>query len=1095
MTGGAGIGKSTLLEDAAASAPADVTVLRATGAQAERELRYGGLSALCRPLRELLDELPAASRTALALAHALDAGAEDEPAPHAVGAGLFELLVAAAERAPVLVLVDDHHWLDAPSRRALAFSVRRLAADRVCVLLAHGTGLETSGSGDLPALPHLALGGLEDLEARRVLRDLVPTIAAPVADAVVATACGSPGALTAVSHALTAAQLAGQEPLPDPLPTTWQADALDDVSPTFGLALAVAAAEPAGDLALIRRALCLLDVEPAALDEAEGRRILSLAEGRVVFGSPMLRSFVYHRIDRAQHRRVHRALADVLPPEDVERRAWHLAECTVERNDEVAALLVEAGRRAAARGAPQQAAASFQRAGRLSEDFHQRTCALLAAAQQAVAAGHVEQARALAEEVVRTSDDVHARGEACIVLARMTSLVGDPTTAFHAVHELVDAVVDSTDLAARLCIEAVGLAFKAATAQAIPCGLRAVELAGSSNDGRLLVRARLALAVARSLHGEQSPPGGLLGLVQQALDDDVPVVDIAVLLTEASIGLHATGRGDEGLALIDLVARAARTARAVGVLPQVLLARADLETSLNRYNDSWSTTAEAGELVERLGQHAVRRDLAFRLAGLQGMRGNHDEARAHYAEVLSHGSRDFLWLRARRGLGVLELGVGRPEAAVNSLEQLDVLARTLGRPDLSFGIYEHDLALGYLQVGRRADAEELTGRFAGLVASSNHATAEAALAYMRGLLAADEDVDPLFARAVELARPTPFLHVRALSAWAEALVRRKQVAEATGKVHAAREIAEAIGAPGLVQWVDRAAAALPAEAAEQQTSGAVAEAPSPHVSPERLRRAGDATGPKTTEERRDLTLLCVLGRWELRVAGAVVTGPAGVPGKALRLLALRGQVHVEELTELLWPDSDPQSGRMRLRNVVSRIRASVGPIVERRGELVALSSGVKVDVDRFEELARAAHAAAEAGDAQTATEIGERALALHLGPLLPDSPYADWALVPRERARRLHVGLLDLLASTAFQRGDVDAALALLERAIEEEPYEEERYLHAAEICLGAGRRGAATALLERAKGVAVKLGVPTDPRQVELGARLRRGPAAAAGE
>jgi hypothetical protein len=95
--------------------------------------------------------LPAPSRRALE--RALDVGSEQPPAPHVVGAALLELLAAASEAAPVLVLVDDHQCLDAPSRQALAFAVRRLAAERVCVLLAHRSDADTAGAPDLPALP------------------------------------------------------------------------------------------------------------------------------------------------------------------------------------------------------------------------------------------------------------------------------------------------------------------------------------------------------------------------------------------------------------------------------------------------------------------------------------------------------------------------------------------------------------------------------------------------------------------------------------------------------------------------------------------------------------------------------------------------------------------------------------------------------------------------------------------------------------------------------------------------------------------------------------------------------------------------------
>jgi hypothetical protein len=76
---------------------------------------------------------------------------------------------------------------------------------------------------------------------------------------------------------------------------------------------------------------------------------------------------------------------------------------------------------------------------------------------------------------------------------------------------------------------------------------------------------------------------------------------------------------------------------------------------------------------------------------------------------------------------------------------------------------------------------------------------------MRGLLAADDDADPLFSPAVELARPTPFLHVRALTAWAAALGPRDRTAAAE-KVRRARD-RRGHRALGLALWVDRAAAA------------------------------------------------------------------------------------------------------------------------------------------------------------------------------------------------------------------------------------------------------------------------------------------------
>ena len=57
-------------------------------------------------------------------------------------AALLDLLADAVSEAPVLVVVDDVHWLDRPSVDAIVFAARRLGAERVAMILAvrEGTG-------------------------------------------------------------------------------------------------------------------------------------------------------------------------------------------------------------------------------------------------------------------------------------------------------------------------------------------------------------------------------------------------------------------------------------------------------------------------------------------------------------------------------------------------------------------------------------------------------------------------------------------------------------------------------------------------------------------------------------------------------------------------------------------------------------------------------------------------------------------------------------------------------------------------------------------------------------------------------------------
>jgi len=79
-----------------------------------------------------------------------------------IGAATLALLAAASEEQPLLLLVDDAHWLDRASADALAFAVRRLHVDSVAALFAMrpGEGRPFSGSGLTNELvPLMTVGG------------------------------------------------------------------------------------------------------------------------------------------------------------------------------------------------------------------------------------------------------------------------------------------------------------------------------------------------------------------------------------------------------------------------------------------------------------------------------------------------------------------------------------------------------------------------------------------------------------------------------------------------------------------------------------------------------------------------------------------------------------------------------------------------------------------------------------------------------------------------------------------------------------------------------------------------------------------------
>ncbi len=229
--------------------------------------------------------------------------------------------------------------------------------------------------------------------------------------------------------------------------------------------------------------------------------------------------------------------------------------------------------------------------------------------------------------------------------------------------------------------------------------------------------------------------------------------------------------------------------------------------------------------------------------------------------------------------------------------------------------------------------------------------------------------------------------------------------------------------------------------------------------------------------------LSVLGRFGLHVDGVAVPAPFGKPGELVRLLAARGPLHVETVSEWLWPDSPHGAGRRRLRNVLARGRETSGGLVVRVGEALALADTTAVDAASFEQEAREALAGQRA-DGRT-VDLARMAVERYAGDLLPLDIYAQWAAAPRERLRSRYVALLDLLAEDSRERGRLRESVRYQEQAIASEPLKESRYLSAAAVLAEHGYRGEALMLLRRAAAVATELGLPPSREQLSLQRQL----------
>src|ERR1700750_1267345 len=105
-----GIGKSRLLFETVRTArERGMAVLSTTGVQSEAHLPFAGLHQLLRPVRQRASGLRDVQRAALDAAF----GLTDEAAPEhfRIAMATLDLVSDAASEAPLLLLVEDAHWL------------------------------------------------------------------------------------------------------------------------------------------------------------------------------------------------------------------------------------------------------------------------------------------------------------------------------------------------------------------------------------------------------------------------------------------------------------------------------------------------------------------------------------------------------------------------------------------------------------------------------------------------------------------------------------------------------------------------------------------------------------------------------------------------------------------------------------------------------------------------------------------------------------------------------------------------------------------------------------------------------------------------
>jgi DNA-binding CsgD family transcriptional regulator len=391
VSGEPGVGKTALIDQVCALATAEGwQVVRILGVEAEQPFALGGLNQVVYGLKPYQAGLDEQDRGVLAPVLGGDPNSVVAVLP--LVATLLNLLEAAAQTHPVLLVIDDSHWLDSVSAEVLGAVGRRLTHPHVRIVagrrIPHQSAFTSAGWSDVPVAP------LNYDDSARLLDSAGVPLAAAARRAILAAATGNPLALAELPRGADQIEYgAATLPLTERLVSVF-AGRLGQLDTAVRTELLRAALDGvAGSVGSSTRTRHVMrNVKPAV---TAGLLVVNPL-GEIAFRHPLVRAAVIHQADPQDRRDAHRDLAALY--EDVlVRHAWHLAAATTEPDQHVADLLARAAKVSIRRGGLVVAVEWLRNAAELSTDPDRRTELLADAVFVAARAGQIGEAEDLLE--------------------------------------------------------------------------------------------------------------------------------------------------------------------------------------------------------------------------------------------------------------------------------------------------------------------------------------------------------------------------------------------------------------------------------------------------------------------------------------------------------------------------------------------------------------------------------------------------------------------------------------------------------------------------------------------------------------------------
>jgi len=819
VTGEPGVGKTVLL-DATVEAASDlgIRILRAGGVEFEADTSFSGLNQLLLPLLGGLAELPAVHRNALNVA--LGFGDGPPPTRLVLSNAALALIRRTAAPRPVLVVIDDLPWLDRASAGVLSFVARRLGGSQVGFI-----GASRSGEVDFfdhGGLPELEVPRLDDVAAGRLLDSRFPELASGVRDRILIEAQGNPLALLELPSALSPTMRASAKALPSALPLGRRLQALfgsriSELLPRTRHLLLLMALDGTGDVRVLEEGVgAKAGFHDLAAAEQARLAFVDHATHRLAFRHPLIRSAVVDSSNAEERRSAHGVLADVWADQP-DRRAWHLAEATIEPNESVAAQLEASATRVLARGDAVGSVKALTRASELSPrsaDKHRRLAA--AAYVGAEVAGDLGNASNVFAALRR--GDVELEGSLQAAVAASAFLVnsdGDVETA----HRLLVGAIESREgvLDARdpVIAEALHSLLMVCTYGWKEDLWRPFEEALARTEGiplALYLNSKtFADPVYRGATALRELDSAITALANES--DPTQIIRIGTAATYVD-RLHGCREA------LWRVVRDARQGGAVasGITAMLVLASDDLQTG--QWDEGEELVDEAINVCSAHGYQNLIRPCRFLQVVLAAVRGDDDRVRELSDELLrwsgSRGMRVGYW-RAWQARSLSALGRGDFEDAYQQASRISPPG-TLAPHVPHALVVLMDLVEAALRTGREAEA----AAHVAVMRETNLAGLSPRLALVVGasaaMVAANDGALDLFDTALALPaiERWQFDVARVRLAYGERLRRRRSMKDARVQLDAARETFEHLRAR---HWVERAMAEIRATGQSKPRSG------------------------------------------------------------------------------------------------------------------------------------------------------------------------------------------------------------------------------------------------------------------------------------